>query len=663
MSLENFPNFLLNFSERDVKGEEKHSYRFKSFRLDVEERQLVHNNSPVPLTPKAFDVLAVLVERSGHLVEKDELLKLVWADSFVEEANVARIVHTLRRVLGEDENGNKFIETVAKKGYRFVAKVTEVSEPTALKQANGNEQSSIAVENLTTSDFTAATDRTETRNDKAAASEPAPKTRVILFGVGFLTAVFLLLMLSFNFQSDSAGGSKKIKLIAVLPLKPIDTTNRNELYEIGIADSLIYRLSSMKGFIVRPLSATRKYANLEQDALAAGRDQQVDYVLASNYQIADGKIRITAQLFNISSGQIEETYKSEKDAANVFAVQDAIASEVGNLLQARFGTTSRSTLATRGTNIEEAYRLYLQGKNLTAKRNPRDAKKAVEYFEQAIQLDPNYATAFAGMANAYISSAFLGGGLPREEYEKAQKAVKKALELDDNLAEAYSIRGAIKYGYDWDFDEAERDFQHAVELDPNSYVEDRPNYLINRGRFDEAIAVVEKQLEIDPNSIVLQRHLGRVLYFARRYDEAIVQLKRVIELDPDMWTAYGLLWLAYEMKGDYAGAYMTFIENQKRNNPELVEIYQKAYETAGWEGVRRKKLEIDKQDENKPNSNHFTIARQYALFGDKEQAFVYLNKAIERRHPQVLLLSVDPTFDSLRGDPRFDELVRRIGLK
>jgi DNA-binding winged helix-turn-helix (wHTH) protein/tetratricopeptide (TPR) repeat protein len=662
MSLENFPNFLLNFSESDVTGDGKHFYGFKSFRLDIGERQLLHHNTPVPLTPKAFDVLAVLVERSGHLVEKDELLKLVWADSFVEEANVARIVHTLRRVLGEDENGNKFIETVAKKGYRFVAKVTEVGEQPALKSENGRPAASNLVEKPTENEPQIA----PSESDEAIAApetNPNQNTRIILFSVGFLTAVFLLLLLSFNFKSDSGAGSKKVRSIAVLPLKPINTAIRDEVYEVGIADSLIHRLGSMKGFVVRPLGATRKYTDIGEDPLAAGREQQVDYVLSSSYQLADGKIRITSQLFNVTTGQIEETYKSEKDAANVFAIQDAVASEIGNLLQTRFGTTSSSAIAKRGTNDEEAYRLYLQGKNLTDRRNPRDAKKAVEYFEQAIQLDPSYALAFAGMADAYIASAMLGGGLPREEYEKAQKAVNKALELDNNLADAYSIRATIKYGYDWDFDGAEKDFERAMELDPNTDVIDRVNYLIDRGRFDEAISVVEKQLETDPSSIILQRNLGRVLHFARRYDEAIVQLKRVIELDENSGTAYGMLWQAYEMKGDYAGAYNTFIEYQKRNNPELAEPYQKAYETAGWEGVRRKKLEIDKEDENKPNSNYFTIARQYALCGDKEEAFVYLNKAIERRHTQVLLLNVDPTFDSLRDDPRFDELVTRVGLK
>src|SRR5262245_31583539 len=179
MSLENYPSFLLNFSEHGMDGEEKHSYRFKSFRLNLEERQLLHNNSPVPLTPKAFDVLAALVERSGHLVEKDELLKLVWADTIVEEANVARIVHTLRKVLGEDENSNKFIETVAKRGYRFVAKVSEVREPTAPKSVDEKKDSLNGVEGPAADKFQIPPSKADETVSQPAV-KPKKKMRIIL---------------------------------------------------------------------------------------------------------------------------------------------------------------------------------------------------------------------------------------------------------------------------------------------------------------------------------------------------------------------------------------------------------------------------------------------------------------------------------------------------
>ena len=331
------------------------------------------------------------------------------------------------------------------------------------------------------------------------------------------------------------------KSIAVLPLKPINARDRVEIYELGIADSLIHKLSSMKGFIVRPLSATRTYSDIEQDPLAAGREQKVDYVLASNYQLAGGKIRITAQLFNVASGQIEETYKSEKDAANVFAMQDAIAGEVGNILSARFGSTSSSPTAKRGTTNEEAYRLYLQGMYILDKRNLADARKAAEILEQAVRLDPNYATAWAGKAHAHRAVANFGRSPNiHEEYQKSIEAINKALALDENLADAHSALCENKMNYEYDFDGAERECKRAIELDPNSSLAHQiySRYLMGRGRFDEAIAEIKIAIDLEPASLFSQRLYGNVLYYARRYEEAVLQFKRVIAMDPNFGTTY-----------------------------------------------------------------------------------------------------------------------------
>ena len=235
----------------------------------------------------------------------------------------------------------------------------------------------------------------------------SPTALVLVFVVGFaillaaLSAV--LLWPNVGKRAPSEGGKKSI---AVLPIKSINAANRDQIYEIGIADSLILKLSSLKGFVVRPLSAMRKYADVGQDPIAAGREQKADYALASNYELAGGKIRITSELFNVANGQIEETYKSEKDVANVFAMQDAIAGEVGNILSARFVTTSSARPTKRGTTNEEAYRLYLEGMYLLGKRSMADGKKAAEILEEAVRLDPNYAVAWTGLAQThrYIST-------------------------------------------------------------------------------------------------------------------------------------------------------------------------------------------------------------------------------------------------------------------
>ena len=687
-------------------------YEFGEFRLNVTERFLVRSaaGERVPLSEKAFETLCVLVRNDGHLVSKNELFNRVWAESFVEENNLNKCIHALRRALGEQRGGEQFIETIKKHGFRFVAEVRRIGlEETAdavhrengfQPKINGNSsaefpqlpkqietQKSGAVVALAdwrrgadeneageqVSPSTASEESKQTVRPESVPAKPnsesksTPKYRLPL--VVFALAAFLIgaSVLGYYFYSGKrvSSGADGKKSIAVLPLKPINAANRDEIYEVGIADSLIHRLGSLKGFIVRPLSATRKYTDINQDALAAGREQKVDYVLASNYQLASGKIRVTAQLFNVASGQIEETYQSkEKDAGDVFAMQDAIAGEMENKLLARFATTSTSPAARRGTN-EEAYRLYLQGRNLTARYSPANLQKAVEYFEQAVKLDPNFAPGYSGMAHAYILSGFGGGDLPRVENEKAREAVTKALELNSNLAEGYAVRGQLKLVYEWDFAGAETDLLRAIELEPNNDLAHwvYALFLNYRGRFDEALAEIETTLAIDPNSLFYLRERGRFLYYARRYDEAIVQLKRAIELDENSGIVWSFLWLAYEMKGDDAGAYETFIKYQKHRNSEHIEVYQKAYETAGWQGVRQKLLEFNKLNEHKPGSNLFANARQCALMGEKEQAFEYLNKALEKRQSQMIRLNVEPALDSLRDDPRFDELVRRVGLK
>jgi serine/threonine-protein kinase len=487
-----------------------------------------------------------------------------------------------------------------------------------------------------------------------------------------LAAVLLVALLAgaialgyyFFYAGKAASSANGKKSIAVLPLKPINTENRDQLYEIGIADSLILKLSSMKGFIVRPLSATRKYADIEQDPLAAGKEQQVDYVLASNYQLAGGKIRITAQLFNVVSGQIEETYKSEKDAADVFAMQDAIAGDVGNILSARFGSASSRPTAKRGTTNEEAYRLYLQGRYILDKRNLADARKAAEIFEQAVRLDPNYAQAWAGKAHAHraVANFERSPNIP-EEYQKSIQAINKALGLDENLADAHSALCENKFNYEYDFDGAERECKRAIELDPNSSLAHQiySRYLQGRGRFDEAIAESKTAIDLEPASRFNQRIYGNNLYFARRYTEAVLQFKRVIAMDPNFLSTYSWLWQSLEMQGNHAEAFEWFLKAQvlQKRDDETIQLFKTTYQKSGWQGILREQVrEFEDSD-----TAYFHGACLNAQVGYKDKAFEYLEKSYQRRELWVNLLQVEPRLDSLRGDPRFDELVRRVGLK
>ncbi len=641
--------------------DESNLYRFKAFRLDVEDRRLYRNGIPIPLEPKAFDVLTLLVENSGHLVEKDELLQTVWADSFVEESNVARVVYTLRRTLGEDDG--KLIETVPKKGYRFVA---DVEHETGILQVGG-ENGNRTVEQA---GQVASTIEPSFAPDKIPGADGVDHTKKVWrpwIGLALVAVTISILLVAGSFfylSSPSTTTANTFSKIAVLPLTPISSGNRNELYENGVADSLILKLSSSRSFFVTPLSVTRRYAGVEYDPRAVGKNLNVDYVLVTNYQLAEGKIRITSQLMNVETGLIDETYKGEKDAGRIFAAQDAIATELGNVLFARFGAELPVPGRKRGTANEDAYWSYLQGKNLMDRRSANNSEKAISYFEEAIRLDPAFARAYAGLALGYRTLGSLGGGHPREMLMKANAAALRSLELDPELPEAYVVLGDIKPKFEYDWVGARENLLRAIELDPNNDLAHATysELLAETGHFDEALAEKDTALSIDPRSLVYQRDRGRILYYSRRYDLAIIQLKRVIELDENFQTAYGWMWLAYAMKGDAASAYEFFIRLMQKTEPGRVETLQNAYKTAGWEGVLKRQLELQKLNEHELSNSYYQMARISSLLGEKEAAFDYLKKTMEKGHSQIVMLKVEPAFDNLRDDPRFSDVLRQIGL-
>lgn len=716
-----------------MSGQNGHIYEFGKFRLIPAERLLLREGESVPLTPKVFETLIVLVEQSGHLVEKEELLQRVWDNAFVEEANVARSIHTLRKALGENQNGHQFIKTVPKRGYRFVADVRLISEAEPSPPVNGNQLQAahlspqivpppVEISSLQipeTQDLTIVTkdsfdaksvSQTHLPTKQDLITPPARKRRILiglLFAVISLFSVaILVVLLSFILLPDSSTKSNRVKTVAVLPLKPINSANRDELYEIGIADSLIHSLSTRKDFIVRPLSATRKYLGIEQDPVAAGREQRVDYVLASNYQLANGKIRVTSQLLNVANGQIEETYQSsEIDAVNIFAMQDAVAEEIGskllklellasnkthwwNIENFRIGvsvkehqgspesgtptaglpgiheTNSTSPAAKRGTTNEEAYRLYLQAMYFYDRRNAADARRAADFLEQAVRLDPDYAQAWAGKAHAHRTVSNFGRAVnTHEEYRKSIEAINKALELDANLADAHSALCDNKLYYEYDFDGAERECQRAVELAPNSSLSRQmyARFLLGRGRFDEAITEIITAIDLEPTSLFNQRILGNVLFHARRYDEAAVQFKRVAAMDENFGTTYLWLSMTLGLQGKEAEAFEVWLKHlaTQKADEETVRAFQTAFQTSGWQGVLRERV----NNFEKGGEIYFHGAAYNALVGDKDKAFEFLEKSHQRREWGLHLLEVDPRLDNLRDDPRYGELVKRVESK
>jgi len=485
-----------------------------------------------------------------------------------------------------------------------------------------------------------------------------------------LTAALILLVASMGFfyvlknRNKSSTGPIAKKSIAVLPLRPVDAANRNEAYEVAVAESLIYRISLMNGFVVRSLNATRRYGDFATNPIDVGKEQQVDYVLTSTYQLAAGKIRIISQLLNVATGAIENTYQVEKEDADMFAMQDAIADELGNKLLTQFATTSKRAAKNRGTDNEQAYRLYLQGMYLANNRSLADAQKAIETLEQTVQLDPNYARAWAGLGYAHRTVSLYTDSISTgETYQKSIAAIHRALALDGNLSEAHSALCENQNLYEWDFAGAERECKLAIELNPDSAQahEIYSRYLMGRGRHDEAIAEIKTAIDLEPGSRFFQHIYGRALFYARRYSEAADQFKRVIAMDKNFINSYSWMISALALQGNESEAFEWFTKllSLRQADDKIVEAFRTAFQTSGWQGVLREWL---KRLDTVGGKNYDGAALNTQI-GNKDAAFEYLEKLYQAREYSITYIQVDPRFDGLRDDPRFDELVKRVEKK
>lgn len=667
MSLQKFPGFFLNFSERDMEESKGDSYCFGKFRLDLPERRLSHHDNHVPLTPKAFEILSVLVERAGHLVEKEELMERVWPDTFVEEANVARIVYTLRKALGDDGNGNGFIQTIPKKGYRFVAPVTELNcpagqvstpaEPAPARDAARPDENDQAAENP---------------EPDAVVSRPTGRgelVRKIAVAAGAIAAFLAVVWLFFGSGSVSGGGSDEPKSIAVLPVESLTDQGRDSIYELGIAESLIARLGSAKNLKVRQLDAVRKYVGVEKDAAAVGREQRVDYVLASSYQVADRKIRITSQLIDVSTGSVDDVIRFDGDRSDPFLIQDVAATYIGNSVLRRLDRQAGNVSTKRYTTSEEAYRLYQLGTTLADSRDPTAFPEAVANFEKAVRLDPNYALAYAGLANAHTAMSLAGEEKGAYEYFTAKEAIEKALQLDDSLSEAHTYLGELKWGKEWDFAGAEREFRRGIELNPNSSAVHRMYALMlgMLGRTDEAVNEIKTAIDLEPASVLNHKLFAKILYHGRRYDDAIAEGRLAFVMAPNSgFSIYDLI-DANEQKGDYDQAFEWFMRyrNLAGDSADEIEAWKKVYSNSGWRGVQEREIDLANTGRLVNKSGSYpplAIARIYAVRGERERAFEYIEKAFAIRQWGIVKLKTDPAFDPLRSDPRFEEMLRRANL-
>jgi TolB-like protein/Flp pilus assembly protein TadD len=456
-----------------------------------------------------------------------------------------------------------------------------------------------------------------------------------------------------------------IKSIAVLPFKPINAAVHDEYFELGMADTLIAKLSSLKQLIVRPTSAVRKYASIEQDPLAAGREQGVDAVLDANVQKLDDRLRVTVRLLRVADGSALWSFRCEDACTDVFAAQDAISDQIAQAIKVSLSDDEKRLLAKHYTDNKAAYLDYLKGRYYWSKKTPEEINKAISYFQSAIDNDPTYALAYAGLSDAYHAQYIYDHTHAQQAIPRARAAALKALEIDDTLAAAHASLAPLKWIYDWDHVVGEAEFKRAIDLDPN-YPTTRHWYalcLSNIGRHEEAIAQIKRAAELDPLSPMVSTDVGLVLSLARRYDEAIEKFHETLEMSPDFFEAHHLLGQTLIFKGIYAEALSEY-EKMSASGVSLDGIkgeigyaYAKLKRTEEAFKILRELKKDTKSDEG------VLVAEQafvYAGLGDKDEAFKLLNRLADRHDHWLRLLNTYPLLDDLHSDARFSDLLMRV---
>jgi eukaryotic-like serine/threonine-protein kinase len=490
-----------------------------------------------------------------------------------------------------------------------------------------------------------------------------------------MVAGFLLLLLSRNGLKDQshidlvspAPISAEVKTLAILPFKMRNADAGDEYLGVGLADTLITQIGRIPEILARPPSAVQKYAESQtQDALAAGRELRVQAVLDGTIQHEADKLLVTARLLRVSDGMLLWSGKFDEQFTKLFVVQDSISQEVAKALIQNLSTEDRKLLTKRHTDNPEAYRAYLKGRYFWNKRTPGGLEQSLAYFKQAIDLDPTYGLAYAGLADAYALLVWQDQ-LPQKDFIAwARGAATKALEIDETLAEPHATLGFIKFWYDWDFTGAESEFRQAIKLNPD-YATARHWYgefLGLMGHFDDGFKQLQAAQQIDPLSAIINTDLGKLLLLARQPDQAIEQLQKTLELDPEYPLAHLFLALAYNQKGLHEQAIAEL--ERYSNKPDSRTIFKAALGFVDGQSGRKDEAvsilnELEKRSTTNEYLSPFQIALIYVGLGKKDKAIESLQTAERERDPFLMYIRVDPNFDSLRTDPRFLDLMKQIG--
>jgi TolB-like protein/DNA-binding winged helix-turn-helix (wHTH) protein/Tfp pilus assembly protein PilF len=652
----------------------KYFYEFRPFRLDPEQHLLTRNGEAISLTPKAFETLRILVEKNRQVLSKEELMNQIWPETFVEEGNLTFNISVLRKALGKRPDGCPYIETVPKYGYRFSDGVSIVQDESAHLVIQEHSRSHVLIEEeiqeeVPQHDWSLSeTDRTTPL--VSTSGESIRLRRWLPFLVGGALAALLAVLVALDIP-DMRGrvpdGKSTKPSVVVLPFVNLSSEKDQEYFSDGLTDELINALSKLEGLNVVARTSAFKFKGKAEDVRRVGALLNVGLVLEGCVLKAEDKLRVTAQLVSVSDGYLVWSGSYEREVKDVFAIQEEIAQAIVRTLQIKFTDEKGGPLVKRYTEDLQAYNLYLTGCFFRDKRTEEGFQKSIQYFEQAIAKDPQYALAYAGMAYSYFLLGNLSVSPPKDIMPKAKAAAMAALAIDPKLAAAYPALGRIESEYDLNWTAAEQDFKHAIEFNPGYSTAHHwySIYLVFMGRLDEALTEAQRAQELDPLSLMICANLGWVLFQRRQYGDAIDQLQRTIEMDSTFYSAHLYLGRAYTHSGNLAQAIVELEKAwQLEKNPLILGYlglaHAKAGHTAEAHRLLAKLLELRAHRFIRPSS----LAEIYIGLGDKDRAFEWLEMACadERACCVLNLLKVDPLFDSLRPDSRFTALLEKVGL-
>ncbi|HEY2933560.1 MAG TPA: winged helix-turn-helix domain-containing protein [Acidobacteriota bacterium] len=665
------------------------SYRFDDFTLDPASGCLLRHGQEVKLRPKVFDALKYLVENNNRLISKDELIKAVWSDSFVTDDSLVQCIVELRRALGDESQ--QIIKTVPRRGYIFKAETRKVDAPAAgtiyVEQVEGvrviieeteTENKHLLVSALdskessrSTQTFAETAPKAPTANETLAAAVTQSTARRLIAKikrhnrvVAVILAVALAGAATVYFYFAAAG--RAIRSVAVLPFVSAGSDPNTEYLSDGITESIIYSISRLPALKVVPSSSVFRYKGKGIVPQTAARELGVRAVMTGRVLQRGADLMISAELIDTRDNSVLWGQQYYRRLADILAVQEEIAKEVSEKLRLSLSNEEQKLLARRHTEKAEAYQSYLKGRFWWNKRNAAGFHKGIEYFNQARSQDPNYALAYVGLADCYMGLSSYGLLASKETFEPASSAVRRALEIDERLVEAHTSLAHITWLYRWDWPGAEREFMRAIVLNPNYATAHQwySVYLSAMARHDEAIREAKLARVLEPLSISIIQSVARAFYNARLYEQAIATYMETLEIDPNNYRVNSVLDMAYEQRALYDQAVAVRLKAMAvmGAEPEKISSLRKAFAVSGWKGYWRKELDFTREAAKKRFVQPYFLARIYARLHDPDHALEWLQKAYSDHSEHLVGLKVDPVFDGLRSDPRFADLLRRIGL-